>query len=328
MRVIPVIDDDGESKCSFDARGDQRSGIFRQTMCVEPNTIQDVLYTDMACEEEADRETIPLVRGECTPLPMQGQPMERRPGPGGQGAKGGKGGRDGRGERGDGESGDGRRRLADKELGEDGAPKAPTCDGEFNQGWSWETLKDLWDELTCDTDEAEEGDDVDKNDEDRPQNPCRFLSRNECVRNEQCDMQQNVCVWNNAPDNRRNLYVTYDWQYLMEDGELTKTPFCYSDDLMFTSGVAYQEMCAEADEDTCVAMGCKKWKKPKKAKEGAEGECQAQKSKVKCKKLGDKKDAKNSDAKKALCQMYSLIGCEWSDKKGCTGNANVKVKKN
>merc|ERR1719336_604947 len=179
MRVIPVIDDEGEEKCSFDARGDQRSGVFRKTMCVEPNTIQDVLYTDMLCEEEADRETVPLVRGECMPLPMQGQAMERRPGNGqggrGQGGRGGQGGPKGR-------------RLMDKELGEDGAPMAPKCDGQFNQGWSWETLKDLWDELTCDTDEAEEGDDVDKDDEDRMKNPCRFLSKNECMTNDACDV--------------------------------------------------------------------------------------------------------------------------------------------
>merc|ERR1719336_3845012 len=148
MRVIPVIDDEGEEKCSFDARGDQRSGVFRNTMCPTPNTIQDTLYTDMTCEEEADRETVPLVRGECMPLPMQGQPMER------QQQRQGMGG-DRRGPGQEGGRPDGRRRLADKEMGEDGAPKAPTCDGDFNQGWSWETLKDLWDELTCDSGENE-----------------------------------------------------------------------------------------------------------------------------------------------------------------------------
>merc|ERR1719336_59822 len=266
-----------------------------------------------------DRETIPLVRGECMPLPMQGQPMERRPGPGG------KGGRDGRGdgERGDRESGDGRRRLADKELGEDGAPKAPTCDGEFNQGWSWETLKDLWDELTCDTDEAEEGDSVDKDDENRPQNPCRFLSANDCTRNDACDMQQNICVWNQAPENRRNLYVVYDWQYLMEDGEMTKTPFCYADDLMFSTYADYKMYCESVtEEDQCVNMGCKSFKKQKKQP------CTPQKKKIKCKKLGGKgKEVDNATLKQA-CDMYSLMGCAWKEGKNgkagkCTGDVKL-----
>merc|ERR1719323_696006 len=101
--------------------------------------------------------------------------MERRPGPQGQGGRPnqGRGGQGGRGEGGrDGPGNNGRRRA---EFDEDGAPMAPKCDGNNNQGWPWETLKDLWDELSCDSGEAEEGDDVDKDDADRVQNPCRFL---------------------------------------------------------------------------------------------------------------------------------------------------------
>jgi len=313
LRIIPVLDDEDEAKCSFDARGDQRSGIFRKTMCVEANTIQDTLYTDSRCEEEADRETVPIVRGECMPLPKQGQAMERRPGPQGQGGRPNQGG--GKGGRGEG----GRRRA---EYDEDGAPKAPKCDGDFNQGWTWETLKDLWDELTCDSGEDDEGEDASEESEDRPQNPCRFLSRNDCAKNDACDMQQNICVWNEAPDNRRNLYVTYDWKYLVEDGEQSDETFCYSDDLIFSTYAEYKVFCEAAEtEDECVPMGCKSFKEKKKTP------CTPQKSKVKCKKLG-KGAGKDFDLKSA-CNMYSLAGCEWKEGKNgkdgkCVGDVKLK----
>merc|ERR1719419_256687 len=115
-RIIPVIDEDGATKCSFDARSNQRMGIFRETTCTKPNTMQDTLFLDSACEKASTRETIPIVRGECIPVPMQGQRMDQRRQTG-----------DGRGRGGDGEGRDGRRRLADEESEDATPPAAPDC---------------------------------------------------------------------------------------------------------------------------------------------------------------------------------------------------------
>jgi len=312
-RIVPVVDADGATKCSFDARSDQRMGIFRETTCSKPNTMQDTLFLDSACEKPSTRETIPIVRGECIPVPMQGQRMDQRRQTGdGRGGRGGDGdGRDGR-----------RRRLAEKEEESDEdddadatPPAAPDCDGEWNQGWTWETVVDMWNELTCDSREPDEGSGADTSDADRPVNPCLNLERNDCTRAEACDLQQGICVWNQAPENRRNLYVIYEWQNLVVDGEETDETWCYSADTLFKNVIDYAGMCKEQGEDTCKDMGCSGFKK---------GMCQAESEEIKCKKLGDKKEAKNSDNKKAICAMYSLLGCEWSDSKGCTGVVNFK----
>merc|ERR1712154_105039 len=96
--------------------------------------------------------------------------------------------------------------------------------------------------------------------------------------------------------------------------------FCYSDDWMFSAPDEYTAYCESIEnEEECLMSGCKSFKK---------GKCKAQTKKVNCKKLGDKKDKdKTSDAKKALCYMYSLMGCEWNAKKGCSGKVDVKQKK-
>merc|ERR1719293_558169 len=103
----------------------------------------------------------------------------------------------------------------------------PSCDDMKDQGGIWQTLVDTLFDVTCDDGEAEEG--GDRNAEGRRQNPCVQLEDAECEESSDCDLQESICVWNEPEENRRNLYVTYEWHYLMEDGELTDEPWCYSD---------------------------------------------------------------------------------------------------
>merc|ERR1712039_792099 len=59
--------------------------------------------------------------------------------------------------------------------------------------------------------------------------PCVGLTNRQCTNNAECDYQNRVCVWTNAPTNQQNLYVIYDWKYTTVDGAVTTDEFCYSD---------------------------------------------------------------------------------------------------
>jgi len=208
---------------------------------------------------------------------------------------------------------EGRRRLQE----DNSPPPPPACDGDFEQGYTWETLADLLTELTCD-DEQPEDLDADLDNPDRQRNPCIELEANNCIEEDSCDLQQDVCVWNQAPENRRNLYVVYDWQYLVEDGEKTEEEWCFSDGLVLGSQEDYNEMCAfQETEEDCLANGCKKFKQNK-------GKCQPEKKKVNCKELGPEGADKDSAEMKAVCDMYLTIGCSWVENKGCKGKVNFK----
>lgn len=293
IRIVPVVDEEGNPNCSFSARADQRNGIFRKTMCVEPNEMQDQLFVDNECSEESNREGRLITRGVCIPLPLPGQSNDQR-------RQAGEGGGQRR------NPGEGGRRLQD-------APLPPSCDGEFQQGYTWESLVDLWSELLCDDNNAEDGPDADLDDPDRPNNPCRDLDRNDCISAEACDLQEGVCVWNQAPANRRNLYAVYDWQYLIEDGEKTDVEWCYSDGIVLADQADYNALCdAQDTKEGCEANGCKKFKENKKS-------CKPETKKINCKNLGPKGAKKNDASVKEICDQFLTLGCSWSEKKGCKG---------
>merc|ERR1719411_383105 len=69
-RVVPVVDDLGNAKCSFDARSDRMRGRFRQTTCVEDNVLAVTTYDDVLCSMESETPAaMPLIfRNECTPV--------------------------------------------------------------------------------------------------------------------------------------------------------------------------------------------------------------------------------------------------------------------
>merc|ERR1711972_870027 len=71
--MIPVVDDEGSPKCSFDARSDAMRGRFRRTTCKEDNVLQVTTYDDVLCSQESEYGPAikELVRGECQPLKMK-----------------------------------------------------------------------------------------------------------------------------------------------------------------------------------------------------------------------------------------------------------------
>merc|ERR1719411_371100 len=194
--------------------------------------------------------------------------------------------------------------------------QTPKCPEDMDQGMAWEPLADLLDKLTCDNGENEEGGMEEK--EGRKENPCINLDAAGCAKAEMCDVQRGVCVWNAPEDGRRNLYVIYDWQYLVVDGEITKEQWCYSDDTRFNTSDEYAQFCLLIDDDEeCVMKGCALDKK--------DGSCKAMNGKLKCSKLGDQED-KLSENNEALCKRYSGLGCKWNKKKGCQGKAKINQK--
>lgn len=314
-----MIDEDGEPKCSFDARADQDRHVFRKTECIEPNMLQDFLFSDPTCEEEVEEEVDMIVRGECMPLPL---PNNSQRGGRGRGADGRRqGGGQGQG------GGPGRRLLQWFMSDDDETNDDTLCDGEYSEwNWEFETLVDWWSELTCDNTYNDEMDD----DVDETPNPCNELGPIMCLFNlDECDLQQGVCVWRNAPDNRRNLYVIYEWQYLMVDGELTDEEFCYEDGssstdvVPFTSQQDYLDAIDAADsEAACMNLGGKKWT-GKKCKAG---------KKIKCKNIGAEED--DDEKMERDCLMWSEYPdrkgkknrCNWDAKRGkCSGKVTIKL---
>lgn len=109
----------------------------------------------------------------------------------------------------------------------------------------WNSIEDFIDDLTC-VDEEDDEKEID--------NPCEDLSWNKCRANEECEMQNRICIWKNAPANERNLYVMYDWKYLTKDGEETTDTFCRDDDTtQITSLPEFKQVCKkQTDLQACV----------------------------------------------------------------------------
>merc|ERR1719245_403371 len=88
LRVIPVIDGEGETKCSFDARSDREMGRFRQTVCTKDNVLGVTTFDDVLCTQKSEMPAaMPLIfRGMCTELPtpqkrgMEGKDGEKKEG--------------------------------------------------------------------------------------------------------------------------------------------------------------------------------------------------------------------------------------------------------
>jgi len=278
MRMIPVVDDEGNTKCSFDARSDAMRGRFRRTTCKEDNTLEVTTYNDVLCTEESEHGAAvrELVRGECQPLKIA--------------------------EHDDGE----RRRLAEDE-GIMGRISEKVC-GESNNSFT-----DLIQGLLCE----EEGDDDEEQD-----NPCDGLDKAaKCKKQDSCSWEKGTCVWENAPVERQNFYVVYEWMNLTKDGEETDETFCYAKpsspvgDISITDKKIFGEVCSLwgslENQEACEAWGCK-FKK---------GKCDVNK-KVKCSKLGN--DDVEFGGVETVCNAFAEAGCKFTEKKGkCGGKAKL-----
>lgn len=205
------------------------------------------------------------------------------------------------------------------------------CDGEFAQGMDWNTFADWINEIMCmmDDDDENEDDKEQEEEQEMKENPCNSLRFLDCRQKDECDWQVGVCVWNEAPENRRNLYVMYDWEYLYLDGEKTDDTFCRDKDddtLYFVEPPI--KFCEERDnEDDCLNYGCKGWQKDR---------CKPQKKLIRCKRLGDHLDKKAPGYEEELakiCTRYSKYPdrdgkknrCEWNEKKKkCAGKIKLR----
>jgi len=121
----------------------------------------------------------------------------------------------------------------------------------------------------------------------------------------------------------KKLYVKYDWQYLMKDGEKTEETFCFKEEAETPDVIAsledFQDYCDSLEKCSglCKTSKTKVSKEDKKKGIKPETSCAPskkviKKGKVKCKKVGD------------LCDMFE--GCKKSEKKGkvkCSGSANL-----
>merc|ERR1719361_1879283 len=85
-----------------------------------------------------------------------------------------------------------------------------------------------------------------ENDLDDVENPCEDLGMFGCRRADECDYQDGVCVWTEAPEDQKNLYMIVEWKDLTVDGEVVEETWCYSDgeDIeMITSMAQYKDVC-------------------------------------------------------------------------------------
>lgn len=204
---------------------------YRQYTCQKANVITIVYYDDDACTEESDQEPLfdTIERGVCTPLPL------RQGGPGREGrqGEGGRGG--GQGGNGGGRGGGNRRRLqggrSNNNENNQRGPGFGNNGGSFqcsrqegDQTTNFGSVMDTLTDLTCvDSDGSGSGGGNSFGD-----NPCVGLQGRQCQSNDECDWQNRVCVWQNAPEGQQNLYVVYEWRYVTLNGEETEDEFCYS----------------------------------------------------------------------------------------------------
>jgi len=135
-----------------------------------------------------------------------------------------------------------------------------------------------------------------------------------------CRLKSKVCYKSDAPEGERNLFVKYDWQYLMKDGELTAEEFCFSETpTMPDDPVTEFTKITTVDEYSihCLTLGeCEGLCQTKK------GDCipkknimNSKKMEVKCSKIQEPEN----------CAMFD--GCKSGEKKGafkCSGSQKLE----
>merc|ERR1719204_2344185 len=175
MRMLPVVDDEMNPKCSADAQVDRNNNVYRMSKCSAPGVIDEETFEDAECttlsrNEDNDVIVRTFTRGACVPLPqrMAGN-NDRRRGGGGVG-----------------------RRLSE-EMMDDLFGDDYECDGEYETegGMTMDNMFDWLGELMCDLD----GDDEEEVD------PCEGLGIFRCRQEDACtySFQSGVCVWDDAP---------------------------------------------------------------------------------------------------------------------------------
>lgn len=175
-----------------------------------------------------------------------------------------------------------------------------------NQQNQFSSVQSTLQQLTCQDDGST---DVGQSD------PCVGQNRRKCNSNTECDLQNGVCVWKNAPVDQQNLYVVYDWKYLTVNGEETTQEYCFDDGstVQITTVVEHEQVIgglmmsgAINDKATCQEWGGK----PKTKKKDGSLICKGNNKKVKCKKLSV-----------AACAQFLQSGCviKGKGKAKCSG---------
>jgi len=206
------------------------------------------------------------------------------------------------------------RRLLQKErkgkMGDEGKdemePKDEDDEGFFSEMCSEEmgnnSLTDLFKGLLC----TEEEDEEDEEDMDEDEKDKKDWGE------KKGEMEE------------KKLYVMYDWQYLLKDGEKTDEEFCFKAEHkapeMIKSAEDFADYCELMEKCGGICKSAKQKVSKEDKKKGIKptttcgpSKKVVKKGKVKCKKVGD------------LCDMFE--GCKKSEKKGkvkCSGSANLE----
>merc|ERR550517_828716 len=307
QRMLPVVDDDMNTKCSMDSRLDQENGVFRKIVCDQPGKLTESVYSDAMCTDmvESDNDvTMDFMYDTCQPLPQRRQANN------------------------EGRRNAGRRRLADDENQRGWFERTACPEDEQDQSFDFtlESATDLLERLTC-----EETDDDDQS----QVNPCE--GNEDCENTDGCFLNNTgYCIWRDAPEGQGNFFVKYTWENIIVDGEDTGETFCPAvpesrfsnlttiggDDLdRSATAEQYEAWCRSVtDEAVCLLSGCKSFS----ARRG----CRPQGNKIKCKKLCSPVDlADGSSAtctaedKTAICNMYH--DCNLNNKGKCSGKIRL-----
>merc|ERR1712087_249691 len=135
-----------------------------------------------------------------------------------------------------------------------------------------------------------------------------------------CMLKGGVCYNAKAGEGEKNLFATYNWQYLYKDGEATTDGFCYAEETTPTEIKTMTELndyCSNMSESDCKGLCAMGKLKKKDKKKGLKAKCAAgkavKKGKVKCSKIKSNADD---------CEM---IGCEVKQGKKfkCTGSVKL-----
>lgn len=144
--------------------------------------------------------------------------------------------------------------------------------------------------------------------------PCVGQNRRTCTQNSECQLQNNVCVWTNAPVGQQNIYVVYDWKYVTSNGVETTDTYCFDDGSMtqITTVVDHEQLIngLVLSGDITDKQTCQEWGGKAKTKKSGTFQCKGNNKKLKCKKLSV-----------AACAQFANVGCviKGKGKAKCSG---------
>merc|ERR1719436_1464328 len=130
------------------------------------------------------------------------------------------------------------------------------------------SLTDLLKGLMCDEEGEERGDDYCESLDDAM---CKKASKKGCV------LKNGVCYNSKAPMGEMNLFATYDWKFLINDGQDTSETYCFAEKApepeAITTVGELEEHCLNMNKEDCKGVCAMGKLKKKDKKKGLEAKC-------------------------------------------------------